>query len=192
MAVGPHSPPSRAGSECAAFRCEAMRCDARGPRFSAGYGGDVVGGLRGAGGSLPPASPPRNTGTPETKNKINKLSPPPPSPKTTTQTLGGPPRVPLHWPQGGCFRLSLAGFYAHQAAVPPLQFLAAAVAPHWSSASRLTSYDWLNCLRQSFGDTPPQHPRGRFLGRGPGEAKGKLEHDGGRAHLAQPSSFFLF
>lgn len=53
VAVGPHSPPSRAGSECAAFRCEAMRCDARGPRFSAGYGGDVVGGLRGCGGVTP-------------------------------------------------------------------------------------------------------------------------------------------
>lgn len=49
VAVGPHSPPSRAGSECAAFRCEAMRGDVRGPRFSAGCGGDVVGGLRRAG-----------------------------------------------------------------------------------------------------------------------------------------------
>ena len=192
MAVGPDLPLSRAGSECAAFRCEAMRRDARGPRFSAGYGGDVVEGLRGSGGSLPPASPPRNTGTPETKNKINKLSPPPPSPKTTTQTLGGPPRAPLHWPQGGCCRPSLAGFCARQAAVPPLQFLSAAVAPHWSYAFRLTSYDWLSCLRQSFGDTPPQHPRDLFLGRRLGEAKGKLEHDGGRAHLAQPSSFSFY
>lgn len=52
VAVGPHSPPSRAGSECAAFRCEPMRYDARGPRFSAAYGGDGVGVLRSAGVSL--------------------------------------------------------------------------------------------------------------------------------------------
>lgn len=52
VAVGPHSPPSRAGSESAAFRCEAMRYDARGPRFSAAYGGDGVGVLRSAGVSL--------------------------------------------------------------------------------------------------------------------------------------------
>lgn len=55
MAVGPHSPPSRAGSECAAFRCEAMRCDARGPRSFAGYGGDVVGVLRGSGEGVNPS-----------------------------------------------------------------------------------------------------------------------------------------
>ncbi|XP_063099741.1 uncharacterized protein LOC134474834 [Cavia porcellus] len=121
-------------------RCFSVRRgDARSPRFSAGYGGDVAGALRGEGGSLPPVSPSRSRGTPETKNKINKLSPPPPSPKTTTQTLEGPPRAPLHWPQGGCLRLSMASFCARQAAVPPLQFRAAAVAPHWLNASRLTS-----------------------------------------------------
>lgn len=120
----------------------AMRCDARGPRSFAGYGGDVVGGLRvlGGGGPIPPASPPRNTGTPETKNKINKLSPPPPlSPKTTTQTLGAPPRAPLHWPQGGCCRPSLAGFCARQAAVPPSNASPQPSLPHWSNAFRLTS-----------------------------------------------------
>lgn len=87
--------PSRAGSECAVFLCEARRC-ARSPLLRRLRRRRRRGTER-RGGSLPPASPSRSTGTPETKNKINKLSPPPPSPKTTTQTLEGPPRAPLHW-----------------------------------------------------------------------------------------------